>query len=99
MAVTNPATMIAAAGVFAAYGPVDPARAPGAAAALVAGVFAGSATWWLILASLVAGLRERFVDRGLKWLNRVSGILLTSFGAVVIVGAAVDTWRTLGRGG
>jgi threonine/homoserine/homoserine lactone efflux protein len=41
MAITNPATMIAAAGLFATFAPVDMYTEPMTAAMLVAGVFIG----------------------------------------------------------
>jgi len=88
-AITNPATMIAAAGVFTAYGPIDPFVKPIDAVALVGGVFAGSAGWWLLLASLAAAFKQRFVNRGLKWLNRISGTMLVVFAAVVLAGVAL----------
>ncbi|MEQ9449640.1 MAG: LysE family transporter, partial [Rhodospirillaceae bacterium] len=55
--ITNPATMIAAIGLFAAFAPVDLYTAPMTAGALVAGVFTGSAAWWLILATATHLLR------------------------------------------
>ena len=85
MAITNPATMIAAAGVFAAFGPVDMATAPTTAFWLVTGVFAGSALWWLILAAAVSTLRDRFVRGGLPWLNRISGSIIALSGTLVLI--------------
>ena len=84
MAITNPATMIAAAGVFAAFGPVDMATAPSTAFWLVLGVFAGSAAWWLILAAAATTMRGRFIKSGLPWLNRISGSIIALSGAAVL---------------
>ena len=95
MAVTNPATLIAAVGLFAAFGPIDIYTAPGAAFWLVAGVFTGSAAWWLILAGAVATLRQRVLTNGLPWLNRVSGGIIALSGAVVL---ALAVLRILGAG-
>jgi threonine/homoserine/homoserine lactone efflux protein len=89
MAITNPATMIAAAGVFAAFGPVDIYTAPVSAFWLVSGVFLGSAAWWLILAVIVTTLRNRFITRGLPWLNRISGGIIALSGIAVLVLTAV----------
>jgi threonine/homoserine/homoserine lactone efflux protein len=88
LAVTNPATMVAAAGIFAAFGTIDPMATPIEAVALVVGVLAGSGLWWLLLASLAAAQRERLTERGLPWLNRISGGVLAVFGAASIIGAA-----------
>ena len=88
MAITNPATMIAAAGLFAAFGPIDAYTAPVAALWLVTGVFMGSAAWWVILAGVVATLRGRFIANGLPWLNRISGSVIGFSGALVLIAVA-----------
>jgi len=89
MAITNPATMIAAAGVFAAFGPIDYA-APVTAFWLVVGVFAGSALWWIILAGAVTIMRGRFVKSGLPWLNRISGSIIAFSGVLVLAATALS---------
>jgi threonine/homoserine/homoserine lactone efflux protein len=85
MAIANPATMIAAAGVFAAFGPVDISTTPARAFWLVVGVFSGSALWWLILSSVVTILRDRFIHKGLPKLNRISGSIIAASGMLVLV--------------
>jgi threonine/homoserine/homoserine lactone efflux protein len=90
MAITNPATMIAAAGVFAAFGSIDIYTAPATAFWLVGGVFTGSAAWWLILSGTVTTLRGRFVKSGLPWLNRISGSII-AFSGVLVLAATVLT--------
>jgi len=57
-----------------------------AALALVAGVFLGSATWWLMLSYAVSLLRARFHERWMVWVNRTAGFLLSAFGIVSLVG-------------
>ncbi len=89
MAITNPATMIAAAGLFAAFAPIDMYAAAMNAALLVAGVFAGSAAWWLILSGVVGTFREAFIERGLPHLNKISGVLIALSGAGVLIAAAI----------
>ena len=54
--------------------------ADSAAAAMVAGVFLGSALWWLILSSVIGRLRHYIGARILTLINRVSGTVLTAFG-------------------
>jgi threonine/homoserine/homoserine lactone efflux protein len=85
MAITNPATMGAAAGLFAAFGPVNAELNPGNAFWLVVGVFGGSALWWLTLVSIAGAMREGFLRRGLAQLNRISGVVITLSGAAVLV--------------
>ena len=62
MAITNPATMGASAGLFAAFGPVDMHISIACGAFwLVAGVFSGSALWWLMLVGGVGFIRDGFL--------------------------------------
>jgi threonine/homoserine/homoserine lactone efflux protein len=80
---TNPATILSFAVIFA--GLIGPgARDPASAASLVAGVFAGSALWWLTLSLGVGLLRARFDARWMGWVNRISGGLITAFGLLVL---------------
>jgi threonine/homoserine/homoserine lactone efflux protein len=94
MAITNPATMGAAAGLFAAFGPINAQLNPGSAFWLVAGVFGGSALWWLTLVSTVGAMREGFLRRGLAQLNRISGAVITLSGAAVLVLAIVRALKS-----
>jgi threonine/homoserine/homoserine lactone efflux protein len=84
LAITNPATLIAALGLFAALGPIDLPAQSAAGPLLIAGVFLGSAAWWLLLASGAVILRRRLRDN-FTWLNKISGGLLLLFGAGLIV--------------
>lgn len=91
MAITNPATMFAALGVFAAFGPTLHTGAS-ASLALVAGVFGGSALWWMILAVAAGSWRDGMMGRGLARLNRISGALIALSGAAAmawVIGRAV----------
>ena len=79
LTLANPATILSFAVVFAAFGlgaSVDYA----AAAALVIGVFLGSALWWLILSSGVSLVRTRVNPPAMRMVNRVSGTVLVAFG-------------------
>jgi threonine/homoserine/homoserine lactone efflux protein len=84
MAITNPATMLGAAGIFAVFGPINIQEEPVKAFWLVAGLFAGSGGWWLVLSALTGIFRERFIDGGLLRLNKISGAIITASGAVVL---------------
>jgi len=85
MAITNPATMIAAIGVFAAFGPIYIEDSLARAFWLVAGVFVGSAAWWLILAGIATTMRGRFIGGGLPLLNKISGGVITLSGTAVLI--------------
>ena len=50
----------------------------------MAGVFLGSALWWLMLSGAVGALRSRVDLRALRWINRVSGLVLLAFGIAAL---------------
>ena len=94
MAITNPATLIAAVGVFAAFAPMDIQTSPSRAFWLVFGVLIGSAGWWVILASVASTLRGRFVAGGLPWLNRISGGVIGVSGMAVLAATFIKVLNT-----
>ncbi|MCB0238318.1 MAG: LysE family transporter, partial [Anaerolineae bacterium] len=72
LTITNPLTIISFAAVFAGLGLGSGYDDLGSALLLVAGVFTGSALWWLLLSGGVSLLRGRITENGLRWVNRVS---------------------------
>ncbi len=52
---------------------------------MVAGVFLGSATWWLILSGGVGLLRGVMTPDRLLWVNRASGVLIALLGVGAIL--------------
>lgn len=90
LTLTNPATIVSFATVFAALGLVGAAGSAVAAPGLLtAGVFLGSACWWLLLSGGVSLLRTRLTAGALRWVNRASGILLLGFGVVAVVSGVI----------
>jgi threonine/homoserine/homoserine lactone efflux protein len=85
LTMTNPMTILSFTALFAGLGVVG--QGGGDAALLTLGVFCGSASWWLILTSIVSALRSRVTVRVLTWVNRVSGVALLAFAVVSIAGA------------
>jgi threonine/homoserine/homoserine lactone efflux protein len=83
LTITNPVTIIAFLAVFTGLG-VTAGGDPQDAAVLVAGVFLGSASWWLALALGVGVLRNRITPEILVWVNRVAGSLIAGFGVFAI---------------
>ena len=88
LTLTNPMTIISFAAVFAGLGLAEQAGSPAAAWMLVAGVFLGSAGWWLVLSGGVGLLRGRLSDRLMLWVNRLAGIFILAFGCW----ALVESW-------
>jgi threonine/homoserine/homoserine lactone efflux protein len=84
LTITNPLTILSFAAVFAALGVASGSRDYAAAALLVLGVFAGSASWWFILSSATSLLRARFDARWLRWVNRVSGVIFLVAGVAAL---------------
>jgi threonine/homoserine/homoserine lactone efflux protein len=75
LTMTNPATILSFVAVIAALG-ASGDRAPGAAWELVAGVFAGSAAWWLILVGTVHLARRALPPRALRWIDLATATVL-----------------------
>ena len=86
LTLTNPMTILSFAAVFAGLG-VGAAPNYRAAALLVAGVFVGSALWWLLLSSSVGLLRARITPAWMHWINRGSGAVIFCFGIYALVSA------------
>jgi threonine/homoserine/homoserine lactone efflux protein len=89
LTLTNPMTILSFAAIFAAIGLGSAVADYGSASLLVLSVFVGSALWWLILSGTVGLLREKVGASVLKWINRVSGAIIMSFGVLVLISIAV----------
>jgi threonine/homoserine/homoserine lactone efflux protein len=79
LTLANPTTIFSFIAVFAGLGLVA-SPGYGAAATLVAGVFVGSALWWLFLSSSIAMMRHRISARWMQMINRLSGGSIVAFG-------------------
>ena len=84
LTITNPMTIISFAAVFAVIAPAG-GLDYGSAAVTVAGVFLGSAAWWLILSTGVGAVRQAAGARALVWVSRLSGGVIAGFGAAQLV--------------
>lgn len=84
LTLTNPMTILSFAAIFAGLG-VTAAGRYSFATLLVAGVFCGSALWWLILSSTAGAFRQRLSLPGLRWVNRLSGRIIALFGIVALL--------------
>lgn len=80
LTLTNPVTILSFVGIFSALGLGANGLPRESAAALVLGVFTGSALWWLCLSVSVGALRTRLDARRMKWINRLSGLVCAGFG-------------------
>lgn len=87
LTLANPTTILAFAAVFAGVGLAAGPAAAGEAASLVAGVFLGSAAWWLVLSTSVGLVRGRFDQRAMRAVDRVSGSAIVELGLIALAGA------------
>ncbi len=85
LTLTNPATVLAFAAVFAASGVAHTHGHYWFTVFLVLGVFCGSALWWLILSSIVSVFHGRFQSTGMTIINKVSGCLIAAFGLAILI--------------
>jgi threonine/homoserine/homoserine lactone efflux protein len=85
LTVTNPASILSFAAIFAALGLGAAAGGYGPATLMVAGVFLGSAFWWLLLSNGVGFLRSSITPAHLRWVNRGAAVIITAFGIGALV--------------
>lgn len=90
LTITNPGAVL---GLIAIFGGVSSFVEVGSnvdALTMVAAIIAGSFTWWVFLSSLIGRIRHRFALSRLKQINRIAGILLIGFGAVLVGELVLD---------
>jgi threonine/homoserine/homoserine lactone efflux protein len=83
LTITNPMTILSFIAIFAGLGTTTQQAA--SPMILVAGVFAGSAAWWLTLSFGVGLMRERVTPNLMLWINRTSGMVIILFGIYSLV--------------
>lgn len=82
LTITNPITILSFAAIFAGTMFTGKTVSP---ILLVAGVFAGSATWWLALSFGVGMMRNRLNIVHMTWINRISGVIIAVFGVIALL--------------
>jgi threonine/homoserine/homoserine lactone efflux protein len=83
LTLTNPMTIFVSIAIFAAVG-LGTGLGYFSAAALVVGVFIGSCLWFLLLSSGVTLFRKKLDLVGLRWVNKIAGILIIISGVYAI---------------
>lgn len=86
LTIANPATILSFAAAFIGLGLAGHDAAT--AGALVAGVFSGSATWWVLLAVTVSAFRGKLGAEALRRLAAGSSVLIGLLG-IVAIGASL----------
>lgn len=85
LTLTNPVTILAFTAIFAGMGLANQSLSAAQAAVFVLSVFAGSALWWLLLSGGVSLLHGRIRPTHLRWINRLSGLIILGFGIAALV--------------
>ena len=84
LTLTNPPTILAFAAVFAGLGLASTSDYA-AAGLVVAGVFLGSAAWWVVLVAAAGKLRSHMGPRLFRAINVIAGLSILAFAAWQIV--------------
>jgi threonine/homoserine/homoserine lactone efflux protein len=91
LTLANPLTILSFAAAFAGMG--AGAVGYGGVLTMLAGVFVGSALWWLVLTSVVGAARSRLSPSWFVAINQVSGSLLVGFGLYTLVSLFIPSGR------
>ena len=84
LTLSNPITILAFLGIFAAVGLTGAEATLGRAAILVLGVWVGSLVWWFSLSFGIGLWLRSFEPRHLAWINRGSGAVLVLSGVALL---------------
>ena len=82
LTITNPITILSFAAIFAG---TMIGQDMGSPLVMVAGVFTGSASWWLALSFGVGLMRDKLSQTHMAWINRISGTIIILFGIFALV--------------
>jgi threonine/homoserine/homoserine lactone efflux protein len=85
LALTSPITILVFAAAFAGLGAIRTGSYYLSVGLSVAGIFSGSALWWFMLSGITGVLHSKIGYDKLAILNKVSGIILTVFGVVILL--------------
>jgi len=82
---SNPMTILSFVAIYAGWGVQSLRQHYLSAAILTAGVFAGSALWWVLLFGGMTFFRDAFDARVMAMIHRVSGTIIAGFGLIVLL--------------
>lgn len=86
LTLTNPLTILSFVAIFAGLGIVNTGGNYFSALMLVLGVFIGSMLWWILLSSGASFFQKKINADGMAWINKISGLIITGFGVVALLG-------------
>lgn len=82
LTLTNPLTILSFAAIFAG---TMLGKTVGSPLLMVAGIFCGSAFWWLTLSFGVGLMQNRLNQVHMQWINRISGCIIFLFGVYALL--------------
>lgn len=85
IAIANPLTLIFFLIILPGFGIVITGTSFLSATEFIAGVFFGSTVWWIILCGAIGSVRSRLGAETLGLINRVSGLLISCCGGVMLI--------------
>jgi threonine/homoserine/homoserine lactone efflux protein len=91
LTITNPITIVAFLGIFAALGLSDARATWLFAGMMVTGVWTGSLLWWLTLSLGIGMFRRAIGPHQLEWISRGSGAILFASGGALLATTAVQS--------
>lgn len=83
--ISNPLAVFLFIAFFTSFRAINPDTGLFGQLILIGGVFAGAATWWLTLVSIVSLFRSALNLRRLFWINKIAGAIIIVFVIVVLV--------------
>jgi len=90
--ITNPLAVFLFIALFASLGVVVEGENILLSLVATSGVFIGAILWWYILTTLVNIFRDKFRLKQLWWINKLSGAVIFTLGAVAIFGLLRLFW-------
>jgi threonine/homoserine/homoserine lactone efflux protein len=88
LTITSPATILSFLAIFAALGLGTTSTHYSSSMLLVLGIGLGSALWWFILSSIVSFFQSQLTPNKLIWINRLSGLIIITFGLFALYSCA-----------
>jgi threonine/homoserine/homoserine lactone efflux protein len=82
---TNPVTVLSFIAAFTAFGVEGDDKVDFSDWLLLLGVFVGASAWWLLLTTSVGLFHGRFTESTLRWANRVAGVFILAFAAIILL--------------
>lgn len=86
LTLTNPLTIFSFIAIFAGIGTGSTNSGSLSPLLIVVGVFLGSCAWWLFLVAITGIFRSRLNGRSMQWINRSSGLIISAFAIVILIG-------------